>query len=194
MGENAELQEEELEVLKSIYEGDSNYTSQSNTRHQYKYGEDGKSKSFILEISWPDSYPGTLPDISLESFYNKHLVPDVSQHIKKSVLDEADQYLGMSMTYSLFEFVKENFDTLIESQPESIEAVTERIEKVDIKGDEPDDDTQADSDKTKVKKSQMTKAQKRRMWDKGGAEEDRSRGWDWVDVVKHLHQTGGKEE
>ena len=34
MDENAELQEEELEVLKSIYDGDSNYTSQSNTRHQ----------------------------------------------------------------------------------------------------------------------------------------------------------------
>ncbi len=32
------------------------------------------------------------------------------------------------------------------------------------------------------------------MWDKGGAEEDRTRGWDWVDVVKHLHQTGGKDD
>lgn len=31
---------------------------------------------------------------------------------------EAEQYLGMSMTYSLFEFVKEKFDELIKEQPE----------------------------------------------------------------------------
>ena len=46
-----------------------------------------------------------------------------------------------------------------------------------------------------VKKEQLTKAQKRRMWQKGGLEEgDRARGWDWVDVIRHLSQTGGKED
>lgn len=34
------------------------------------------------------------------------------------VKTEAEQYLGMSMTYSLFEFVKEKFDELIKEQPE----------------------------------------------------------------------------
>lgn len=34
---------------------------------------------------------------------------------------EAEQYLGMSMTYSLFEFIKEKFDELIEEQPEEPE-------------------------------------------------------------------------
>ena len=38
---------------------------------------------------------------------------------------------------------------MIESQPESLDTVTERIEKVDIKGDEQEEDTQADSDKEK---------------------------------------------
>ena len=33
------------------------------------------------------------------------------------------------------------------------------------------------------------------MWQKGGLEEgDRARGWDWVDVIRHLSQTGGKED
>ena len=48
MGENAELQEEELEVLKSIYEGDELYSSPKDTKHLYKFGEDAASRSFIL--------------------------------------------------------------------------------------------------------------------------------------------------
>jgi len=190
--ENAELQEEELEVLKSIYDGDESYTSLSNTKHTYKYGEDTKSRSFVLTIDWGDDYPSCLPDINLDSFYNKHLLPDCSEHIKSTVLAEAEQFLGMSMTYSLFEFVKENFDSLIELQPEVIETVCDKVEKLKV---EDDDEENSAAEKSKTKKNtQLTKAQKRRMWDKGGNEEDRVRGWDWIDVVKHLHQTGGKDD
>ena len=36
-----------------------------------------------------------------------------------------------------------------------------------------------------VKKEQLTKSQKRNAWKKGGLNEnDRQRGWNWVDVVK----------
>ena len=48
MGENQEQQEEELEVLKSIYEGDECYTNPDKQKHKYKFGEDSTSKSFIL--------------------------------------------------------------------------------------------------------------------------------------------------
>jgi len=188
MGENAELQEEELEVLKSIYDGDENYSSTSDTSHNYKYGEYLKSKSFLMEIKWPESYPSTLPEIVMDSFYNKHLLPEVSAGIKASVLEEADQFLGMSMTYSLFEYVKENFDSLLENQPDFVENISEKVEKIALDDDE-------NSEKVKVKKEQYTKNQKRRMWDKGGInEDDRSRGWDWIDVVKHLHQTGAGQQ
>ena len=45
----------------------------------------------------------------------------------------------------------------------------------------------------KEKKEQLSKQQKRKMFDRfGGNMEDRPRGWDWVDVIKHLSQTGGK--
>lgn len=40
--------------------------------------------------------------------------------ISKLVSAEADQYLGMSMTYSLFEFVKERFEELIQDLPEEV--------------------------------------------------------------------------
>ena len=41
-------------------------------------------------------------------------------------------------------------------------------------------------------KSQMTKSQKRRMWDRveQGTCGERERGWDWVDIIKHLCQGG----
>ena len=49
---------------------------------------------------------------------------------------EAEQFLGMSMTYSLFEFVKENFDSLIELQPEVIETVCDKVEKLKVEDDD----------------------------------------------------------
>ena len=43
----------------------------------------------------------------------------------------------------------------------------------------------------KKKKENLTKAQKRKMWNKQNAAGEKPRGWDWVDIVKHLSQTGG---
>ena len=48
MSENEELQNEELEVLKSIYEGDECYTNPEAKSHLYKFGEVGTLKTFIL--------------------------------------------------------------------------------------------------------------------------------------------------
>lgn len=45
-----------------------------------------------------------------------------------------------------------------------------------------------------VKKEHLTKAQKRRQWDKVDARGEKPRGWNWVDIVKHLSQTGSKED
>jgi hypothetical protein len=96
----------------------------------------------------------------------------------------------MSMTYTLFEYVKENLDTLLEKQPDSIEAVHNLAE--DVSEMSCRDDRKKD---TSPKKEQLTKTQKRRMWDKGGLDgEDRPRGWDWVDVIRHLSQTGPSQD
>jgi hypothetical protein len=50
------------------------------------------------------------------------------------VAGEAEQYLGMSMTYSLFEYVKENMDNLLEEQPDQIfdTKVSDNLSKLDI--------------------------------------------------------------
>lgn len=52
----------------------------------------------------------------------------------KAVTTEGEQYLGMSMTYSLFEYAKENFDKLLEDQPEQIfeTKVSDGLAKLEI--------------------------------------------------------------
>lgn len=46
--------------------------------------------------------------------------------------------------------------------------------------------------KENQKKEQLTKAQKRRQWDKVGSKGEKPRGWNWVDIVKHLSQTSSR--
>ncbi len=48
-----------------------------------------------------------------------------------------------------------------------------------------------------VKKEQLSKSQKRRQWNHrlvGGEDGQQARGHDWVDIVRHLSQTGNKIE
>jgi ubiquitin-protein ligase len=118
---DTELQEEEREVLSSIYDGDDCFKQISPNTFQYKYGESDTVKSFLLEIQWGETYPSEPPVVNMDTFYNKHVVKPLKDKIVSLVLEEADQYLGMSMTYTLFEFLKERFDTLIAEQPENPE-------------------------------------------------------------------------
>lgn len=55
---------------------------------------------------------------------------NLKEKIIELVLKEAEQYLGMSMTYSLFEFIKEKFDELLEEQPEAVDNI--EIERLTI--------------------------------------------------------------
>ncbi|XP_047988211.1 RWD domain-containing protein 4 [Leguminivora glycinivorella] len=178
MSEDAEQQAEEVEVLKSIYEGDDNFKQVNPTTYQYKY-VDGE-KSFILEISWGDTYPTEKPNFNLDIFYNQHLLPAVKEKILSIVSEEAEQWLGCAMTYTLFECLKERAAEILAAQTE--EAVVARVEKITIEDQEPEARVE--------RKEQLTKAQKRRAWDRAemGRAGERARGWDWVDIVKHLSQ------
>lgn len=97
------------------------------------------------------------------------------------------------MTYTLFEFLKERMDELTSEQPEHVSSTQSiDLDKVGVSAIQISDNT--DASKKDVKKEQLTKAQKRRQWERADHKGDRPRGWDWVDIVKHLSQTGYKEE
>ncbi|KAK8405956.1 hypothetical protein O3P69_006986 [Scylla paramamosain] len=181
-----EEHEEEREVLESIYEGDDNFSMISQSTFQYKYGEAGNNKSFLVEISWGPEYPDQIPTINLDLFYNKHLLPSVKEKITEELQKQAEINVGMSMTFTLFEWLKEAKDELLESQPEeaSLPSVSEVI--TDLGRIAVEDSATG----KKEKKEQLTKAQKRRMWDRQNAAGERARGYNWVDIIKHLSQTG----
>uniref|UniRef100_A0A1B6EUB2 RWD domain-containing protein n=1 Tax=Cuerna arida TaxID=1464854 RepID=A0A1B6EUB2_9HEMI len=183
----SEQQDEEREVLLSIYDGDSAFKQISPTVYQYKYGSDGDPKSFLLELSWGKTYPTEKPTVNMNTFYNKHIVEAVKNRVCQHILDEAEQCLGEAMTYTLFESVRENLTEITADQPDTIvdnstpEFITEEQEEIVPK-------------KQVVKKEQLSKSQKRKQWDRVDGKGERPRGWDWVDIVKHLSQTGPKEE
>lgn len=97
------------------------------------------------------------------------------------------------MTYTLFECLKDNLEQLTAEQPESAPTVALVDDGVGaLKISDPNAD--AESKKKEPKKEHLTKAQKRRQWERTDHKGDRERGWDWVDLVKHLSQTGGKND
>lgn len=62
-------------------------------------------------------------------------IPQLKNNVTAILKTEAEQYLGMSMTYSLFEFIKEKFDELIDEQPN--EPAKLEVEKLCIADQEP---------------------------------------------------------
>ncbi|KAK1133960.1 hypothetical protein K0M31_011746 [Melipona bicolor] len=188
---DAELQEEEREVLLSIYDGDSAFKQLTPTTFQYKYGEDNDMKSFLLEISWGTTYPSERPIINMNTFYNKHIVQEVKDKVVQHVEAEIDQWLGSAMTYTLFQSVQEHYTELVSAQPDSVVDLNSRTNQLKIT-----DERQQQLEETtkKPKKEHLTKAQKRRQWNKADGKGEKPRGWNWVDIVKHLSQTGPKQE
>lgn len=177
MGAN-EDQEMELEALRSIYEGDDSFRELSPVSFQYRIGENGDPKAFLVEISWTETYPHTPPVISMNAFFNNTISPAVKQSIVAKLQEAVDLNLGTAMTYTLFEFAKDNKEQFMEHHhPVSSTAPISNI----ISAETP---SSAPSTKKKDKKEQLSKAQKRKLADKTDHKGELPRGWNWVDVVK----------
>ncbi|XP_070160305.1 RWD domain-containing protein 4 [Polyergus mexicanus] len=187
---DAELQEEEREVLLSIYDGDPAFKQLTPTTFQYKYGEDNDMKSFLLEISWGATYPTEKPTINMNTFYNKHIVEEVKDKVVSHIEAEAEQWLGSAMTYTLFQSVQEHYTDLVSMQPNLTIDINSHTSKLKIT----EDNQQVEETVKKPKKEHLSKAQKRRQWNKADGKGERPRGWNWVDIVKHLSQTGPRSE
>ncbi|KAK7083266.1 RWD [Halocaridina rubra] len=185
-----EEHQEEREVLQSIYEGDTSYSMIDDTTFQYKYGETGDNRSFLVEIRWGPEYPDVVPTINLDLFYNKHILSSVKEKLCSALLEQAEANIGMSMTFTLFEWLKEAKDEILEDQPaessvnNSVADISSGVSQLGVDNE---------SLEPSKKKEQLTKAQKRRLWDRQNAQGERPRGYDWVDVIKHLSQTGSSK-
>lgn len=97
------------------------------------------------------------------------------------------------MTYTLFECLKEKMTELLdeleqEAQNQKVDSVAENMSTIQLKSN-----TESDS-KPQAKKEQLTKAQKKKMWERSDNKGNKMRGWNWVDIIKHLSQTGSSKD
>ncbi|XP_037687003.1 RWD domain-containing protein 4 isoform X4 [Choloepus didactylus] len=110
-----EDQEMELEALRSIYEGDESFRELSPVSFQYRIGENGDPKAFLIEISWTETYPQTPPIISMNAFFNNTISSAVKQSILAKLQEAVEVNLGTAMTYTLFEYAKDNKEQFMEN-------------------------------------------------------------------------------
>ncbi|XP_026859566.2 RWD domain-containing protein 4 isoform X1 [Electrophorus electricus] len=176
----------ELEALRSIYEGDECFKELGPVSFQFMVGNHNESNSFLLDVSWPKTYPETAPHISLDAFFNNRISLETKQLIISKLYEQVEMNLGTAMMYTLFEWAKENQTMLMENHQPAVSAVTLTSNN--------DTNNPVSVIKKKEKKEQLTKAQKRKMIGRTDNKGELPRGWNWVDVIKHLSKTGGKED
>uniref|UniRef100_A0A6I8PFA2 RWD domain-containing protein n=1 Tax=Ornithorhynchus anatinus TaxID=9258 RepID=A0A6I8PFA2_ORNAN len=183
-----EDQEMELEALRSIYEGDESFRELSPVSFQYRVGENGDPKAFLIEVSWTETYPQTAPVISMNAFFNNTISSAVKQSILAKLQEEVEVNLGTAMTYTLFEYAKDNKERFMENHhPFSSATSISNSNSAETPNTAP-------SSKKKDKKEQLSKTQKRKLADKTDHRGELPRGWNWVDVVKQLSRTGSKDD
>ncbi|KAK6494187.1 RWD domain-containing protein 4-like [Huso huso] len=182
-----EDQEMELEALQSIYEGDDCFKELSPVSFQYRIGDLEDAKAFLLDISWPETYPETAPKISLDAFFNNRICPEVKKTIITKLEEQVEANLGTAMMYTLFEWAKENQQQLMETHQPVNNALTLTSSSENVIN------PNFSSSKKKEKKEQLTKSQKRKLTGKTDNKGELPRGWNWVDVIK-LSKTGGKDD
>lgn len=101
------------------------------------------------------------------------------------------------MTYTLFESIKEHqaglLEELEEDKKNKLNSVAENVKTMHLA---PVIKTASASDNLEPtqKKEQLTKSQKRRMWERTDNKGQLQRGWNWVDIIRHLSQTANSKD
>lgn len=128
----------------------------------------------------------------LKIFFDKFELFFRSETMKAKIVDilkaEGENWIGCGMTYTLFECVKEQLEDLaneIEQEIKNASVVTEGVKSIQL-----GPVIKTTPSEAPVKKEQLTKSQKRRMWERTDNKGNKPRGWDWVDIIRHLSQTG----
>ncbi|CAI9543524.1 unnamed protein product [Staurois parvus] len=122
-------------------------------------------------------------------FLNNQISPLVKQSIANKLQEQVEANLGTAMSYTLFEYAKDNKEELMERHQPFNNSLTLAGSDGTL---EPTNITP--SSKKKDKKEQLTKAQKRKLADKTDHRGELPRGWNWVDVIKQLAKTGSNED
>uniref|UniRef100_A0A7N9CPK0 RWD domain-containing protein n=1 Tax=Macaca fascicularis TaxID=9541 RepID=A0A7N9CPK0_MACFA len=157
-------------------------TGAMSANEDQEIGENGDPKAFLIEISWTETYPQTPPILSMNAFFNNTISSAVKQSILAKLQEAVEANLGTAMTYTLFEYAKDNKEQFMENH-NPVNSATSISNSISI-----ETPNTAPSSKKKDKKEQLSKAQKRKLADKTDHKGELPRGWNWVDVVKVFKQ------
>ena len=174
---NDEQLREEFETLESIYQDDTSFSMKGDQSITYKFAFPD-IKDFIVQFDFPPSYPEEPPNIHMELMYNTKLRTEEKDVIITALSSEAEDLVGVQMMYSLLEWGKENLSEIVDEVSTELGDTAPAHNQTSVKP---------------VKKEHLTKAAKRKLADKTDAKGERPRGWNWVDVIKHLSKTGPSE-
>lgn len=187
MVEMEEVIEEELTALEAIFY--DSYSKISENSFRVRIDPDVEEEEgtdvpppLFLEFLLPEGYPQIIPKFDLSNLNNSNY-PDV---VKASILEglqaQAEEQKGESMCYNLVEWLKEKLPVYYAQK--RIAAMQES----DHSDSHEQRQVMGAGKKDASGKEKMTKAQKRRHFDKFGAGSEKPRGWDWVPILSHLGQ------
>ncbi|VDO02689.1 unnamed protein product, partial [Rodentolepis nana] len=172
---------EERIVLESIYTSDEiSITDEYKIR--FRLGTSGELESFVVNITWPLDYPSIPPIIDFNEFCNRNMPRELQQSIISELNEISSQNVGESHTFLLIEHLRDNFAKYAQQIRDTKKRPKEQVLET-IVGE--------DTKEKKVRKdAALTKAQKRKQINRLDSDGNLPRGWNWVDVIKHLRQTG----
>lgn len=184
--------EEEMMALESIFY--DSFTKLENNRFRVRIDpsteldaaeahSSNEVPPFFVEISFPPSYPQQIPVFDISNINNNPYTDFAKKAIFHGLQEQASDLIGESMCYTILEWLKDKLPEFYSMKPVSIDEDKEEF----TSGHSQYDHKDPNSGK-KEAKGKMTKAQKRRYFDRFGAAAEKPRGWDWVSIISHLSQ------
>ncbi|KAI0982577.1 hypothetical protein GJ496_000764 [Pomphorhynchus laevis] len=173
--DNESLIADEREVLRAIFDYDDQFQFTADDTVRYRFALKS-GQTCVVDLHWPTNYPTSCLSPKTDIFANRQLPKDLLLSVDETARDEAERNAGQAATFAVIERLRQMLgDFEIEESRENIVNQSSDNVNVDI------------NPKEQVLPT-LSKAQKRKQWDKGGP--DKQRGWNWVDIIKHLSQTG----
>uniref|UniRef100_A0A0D6R961 RWD domain-containing protein n=1 Tax=Araucaria cunninghamii TaxID=56994 RepID=A0A0D6R961_ARACU len=190
----AEEVEEEMMALESIFYDSFSKINDHSFRLRIdpdpEVNKDEGPPPLFLEISLPDGYPQAIPQFDLSNLNNTNYSEPAKKAILQGLHDQASSQTGENMCYNLAEWLKDKLPEFFALK--NVPAFMAHVGSSEDVSNQPN--TKNSASAKKDEKDKMTKAQKRRYFDRFGAGGDKPRGWDWVSIVSHLSQVPGHGE
>eukprot|EP01138_Halocafeteria_seosinensis_P002005 gb/GECG01002053.1/.p1 GENE.gb/GECG01002053.1/~~gb/GECG01002053.1/.p1 ORF type:complete len:226 (+),score=45.84 gb/GECG01002053.1/:1-678(+) len=217
-----EDQQDELEALQAVYQPHELTISGVDEEKQHYSNPEEKCVKVVVRVvpfeeqdletenqraaeftvEWHPDYPNSLPKMTITGSHDafpidKEIASQAVDHLRQC----GEEFLGMSMTSTLVEMLRENLENWGIPSPmerkdkkpvvslwEEAQSRGGTVEGKAASSEAPKLDQDLHSAGTTAEK--MTKNQKRKYHDKFGANKGEYRGWNWVDVLSHLRKTG----